>query len=113
VPAGEEHHGGRPEVAAQAHVVWRRPDVARVRERHEGRLRAEGCCRGMRGGVRQNAHHPSVDAYSRHIISSRDFPFLYLSWRYEIVPRQKIITLVLKMLVVTLLTAMTLKHVSY
>jgi hypothetical protein len=33
VPAEEEHHGGQLEAAAQARMVWRRPDAARVHER--------------------------------------------------------------------------------
>jgi hypothetical protein len=42
VPAGEEHHDGRPEATAQARVVWRRPDAARVHECRRRRLRQAG-----------------------------------------------------------------------
>jgi hypothetical protein len=42
VPAGEEHHEGRPKAATQARVVWRRLGVARVHECQRRRLRLAG-----------------------------------------------------------------------
>jgi hypothetical protein len=50
VPAGEEHHGGRPEAAGEARVVWRRTGAARVHERRRRRLRRAGVARGGGGG---------------------------------------------------------------